>query len=113
MLKYKQSAMTTLSVKSTSHPKRELRKQLEIQLEKVLTGLLQKAPEKKLKKHVKKASEQLAEALVDYSAAAVSHQSNASKVATPGAIKTIRKITKPISKKPAKPIKKETKKAGK
>ena len=105
--------MTTLSIKSTSHPKRELRKQLEIQLGKVLAGLLQKAPEKKLKKHVKKASQQLAEALVDYSAAAVNHPGNTPKVTTPVAIKTIRKIAKPRSKKTVNPAKKVTKKAGK
>ena len=105
--------MTTLSIKSASHPKRELRKQLEIQLGKVLAGLLHKAPEKKLKKHVKKASQQLAEALVDYSAAAVSHQGNDPKFTTPVAIKTLRKIGKPTSNKTAKPTKKVTKKAGK
>ena len=98
--------MTTLAIKSASHPKRELRKQLEIQLGKVLAGLLHKAPKKKIKKHVKKASQLLAEALVDYSAASFSHQGNAPIIANSDAIKGIRKIAKPTLKKTAKPTKK-------
>ena len=105
--------MTTLSVKTASHPKRALRQQLEIQLEKILAGLLQKVPENKLKKHVKKASQQLAEALVEYSTTAVSHQGSTTKVVNPGAIKKIRKIAKPTSKTTAIPTKKVTKKVGK
>jgi len=106
--------MTTMPVKSTSHPKRELRKQLEIQLKKILGGLLQKVPAKKLKKHVNKTAHQLAEALVDYRIAGDSHQGNAPKVAIPAAIKTANKITRPRLKKvAAKPAKKVIKKAGK
>lgn len=106
--------MTTMPVKSASHPKRELRKQLEIQLGKVLAGLLQNVSEKKLKKHINKVAHQLTDALVDYRIAADSHQGNAPKAALPEAIKIVDKIAKPRSKKVvAKSTRKVIKKVGK
>lgn len=102
--------MTAITVKTTSHPKRELRKQLEIQLEKTLAGLLQKVPAKKLKKHVNKAAHELAEALVRYSIAAHTHKVKAPKIAIPGANK---KAVPAVKKAGAKPTVKAIKKTGK